>query len=78
MQVAVVVGMIGITYASVPLYRMFCQVQKLPITCLQLSSYASLCFQPLIVFQATGFGGTVQRVKTVEEKIRDTTPEKER
>jgi len=42
---AVVVGMVGITYASVPLYRMFCQ--------------------------ATGFGGTVQRVKSVEEKIRD-------
>lgn len=25
MQVALVVGMVGLTYASVPLYRMFCQ-----------------------------------------------------
>mmetsp|Transcript_2675 Transcript_2675/g.4797 ORF Transcript_2675/g.4797 Transcript_2675/m.4797 type:complete len:313 (-) Transcript_2675:355-1293(-) len=48
---AVVVGMVGITYASVPLYRMFCQ--------------------------ATGFGGTVQRVKSVEEKIRDQDAESE-
>ncbi|KAK9811383.1 hypothetical protein WJX72_002970 [[Myrmecia] bisecta] len=37
--------MIGLTYASVPLYRMFCQ--------------------------ATGFGGTVQQGKTVEEKLRE-------
>lgn len=34
--------MVGVTYASVPLYRMFCQ--------------------------ATGFGGTVKRVETMEEK----------
>lgn len=40
---ALVVAMVGATYASVPLYRMFCQ--------------------------ATGFGGTVQRRETVEEKI---------
>ncbi len=25
-QVAMIVGMVGVTYASVPLYRMFCQV----------------------------------------------------
>jgi len=49
---AVVVGMVGITYLSVPLYRMFCQ--------------------------ATGFGGTVQRTETVEEKIRNRTEEEER
>ncbi|KAF9623466.1 hypothetical protein IFM89_003050 [Coptis chinensis] len=36
-------GMVGLTYASVPLYRTFCQV--------------------------TGYGGTVQRRETVEEKI---------
>lgn len=42
--VAVVVGMVGLTYASVPLYRMFCQ--------------------------ATGFGGTVQEGRSVEEKLR--------
>ncbi|KAJ7566833.1 hypothetical protein O6H91_02G120400 [Diphasiastrum complanatum] len=41
--VAMVVGMVGITYAAVPLYRKFCQ--------------------------ATGYGGTVQRRETVEEKI---------
>lgn len=40
---ALVVAMVGATYGSVPLYRMFCQ--------------------------ATGFGGTVQRRETVEEKI---------
>jgi cytochrome c oxidase assembly protein subunit 11 len=40
---ALTVGMVGATYASVPLYRMFCQ--------------------------ATGFGGTTQRVATVEDKI---------
>merc|ERR1712137_930419 len=44
--------MVGITYLSVPLYRMFCQ--------------------------ATGFGGTVQRTETVEEKIRNRTEEEER
>lgn len=41
---AIVISMVGITYASVPLYRIFCQ--------------------------ATGFGGTVQIGKTVEEKIK--------
>lgn len=41
--VALVLAMVGATYAAVPLYRMFCQ--------------------------ATGFGGTVQRRETVEEKI---------
>jgi cytochrome c oxidase assembly protein subunit 11 len=40
---ALVVGMVGLTYASVPLYRMFCQ--------------------------ATGFGGTVQEGRSVEEKL---------
>ncbi|CAN8310988.1 unnamed protein product [Cochlearia groenlandica] len=40
---AVVFGMVGLTYAAVPLYRTFCQ--------------------------ATGYGGTVQRKETVEEKI---------
>eukprot|EP00246_Nothoceros_aenigmaticus_P008098 TRINITY_DN2258_c0_g1_i3.p1 TRINITY_DN2258_c0_g1~~TRINITY_DN2258_c0_g1_i3.p1 ORF type:complete len:169 (+),score=21.35 TRINITY_DN2258_c0_g1_i3:246-752(+) len=40
---AVVVAMVGCTYASVPLYRKFCQ--------------------------ATGYGGTVKRRETVEEKI---------
>uniref|UniRef100_A0A061RKF6 Cytochrome c oxidase subunit XI assembly protein n=1 Tax=Tetraselmis sp. GSL018 TaxID=582737 RepID=A0A061RKF6_9CHLO len=49
---AIVISMVGITYLSVPLYRLFCQ--------------------------ATGFGGTVQRVKTVEEKIRDRNPEQDR
>jgi len=44
MQAALVVGMVGLTYASVPLYRMFCQ--------------------------ATGFGGTVQEGRSVEEKLR--------
>ena len=42
---ALVVGMVGFTYASVPLYRMFCQ--------------------------ATGYGGTVQRVRTLEDKLKD-------
>eukprot|EP00252_Welwitschia_mirabilis_P013879 TRINITY_DN3068_c0_g1_i1.p1 TRINITY_DN3068_c0_g1~~TRINITY_DN3068_c0_g1_i1.p1 ORF type:complete len:317 (+),score=44.74 TRINITY_DN3068_c0_g1_i1:674-1624(+) len=41
--VAVVVAMVGLTYAAVPLYRKFCQ--------------------------STGYGGTVQRRETVEEKI---------
>lgn len=40
---AIVIGMVGVTYASVPLYRMFCQ--------------------------ATGYGGTVQRAMTLEEKL---------
>lgn len=40
---ALVVGMVGATYASVPLYRLFCQ--------------------------ATGYGGTTQRVLTVEDKV---------
>ena len=40
---ALVIGMVGLTYASVPLYRMFCQ--------------------------ATGYGGTVQRTMTLEEKL---------
>ncbi|KAH9326098.1 hypothetical protein KI387_006276, partial [Taxus chinensis] len=40
---ALVVAMVGSTYAAVPLYRKFCQ--------------------------ATGYGGTVQRRETVEEKI---------
>eukprot|EP00240_Pyramimonas_obovata_P006426 CAMPEP_0118930578 /NCGR_PEP_ID=MMETSP1169-20130426/7214_1 /TAXON_ID=36882 /ORGANISM="Pyramimonas obovata, Strain CCMP722" /LENGTH=306 /DNA_ID=CAMNT_0006872955 /DNA_START=409 /DNA_END=1327 /DNA_ORIENTATION=+ len=42
---ALVIGMVGLTYASVPLYRMFCQ--------------------------ATGYGGTTRRVKSVEEKLLD-------
>ena len=29
LQVAMIVGMVGVTYASVPLYRMFCQVHQL-------------------------------------------------
>ena len=41
---SMVVGMVGVTYASVPLYRIFCN--------------------------ATGFAGTVQTGKTVEEKIK--------
>eukprot|EP00899_Mesostigma_viride_P015536 jgi/Mesvir1/23984/Mv10744-RA.1 len=40
---ALVVAMVGLTYASVPLYRLFCQ--------------------------ATGFGGTIQKKQTVEERI---------
>ncbi|KAH7423851.1 hypothetical protein KP509_12G077100 [Ceratopteris richardii] len=40
---AVVVAMVGCSYAAVPLYRKFCQ--------------------------ATGYGGTVRRRETVEEKI---------
>ncbi|CAO2835322.1 unnamed protein product [Amaranthus hypochondriacus] len=40
---ALVFGMVGMSYAAVPLYRRFCQ--------------------------ATGYGGTVQRRETVEEKI---------
>ncbi|KAL9259229.1 Cytochrome c oxidase assembly protein COX11, mitochondrial-like protein [Drosera capensis] len=40
---ALVFGMVGCSYAAVPLYRRFCQ--------------------------ATGYGGTVQRRETVEEKI---------
>jgi len=40
---ALVIGMVGLTYASVPLYRMFCQ--------------------------ATGYGGTTQRLQTLEEKL---------
>ncbi|GLJ06675.1 hypothetical protein SUGI_0044770 [Cryptomeria japonica] len=40
---ALVVAMVGSTYAAVPLYRKFCQ--------------------------ATGYGGTIQRRETVEEKI---------
>eukprot|EP01024_Parvocaulis_polyphysoides_P071524 TRINITY_DN8925_c0_g2_i4.p1 TRINITY_DN8925_c0_g2~~TRINITY_DN8925_c0_g2_i4.p1 ORF type:complete len:346 (-),score=48.71 TRINITY_DN8925_c0_g2_i4:221-1198(-) len=39
-----VVGVVGLTYLSVPLYRMYCQ--------------------------ATGYGGTVQQGKSVEDKIR--------
>jgi len=42
---AIIVGMVGMTYASVPLYRLFCQ--------------------------ATGYGGTITRVKSVEEKLVD-------
>ena len=42
-QTALVIGMVGLTYASVPLYRMFCQ--------------------------ATGYGGTTQRLQTLEEKL---------
>ncbi|KAI7840298.1 hypothetical protein COHA_006080 [Chlorella ohadii] len=41
---ATAVAMVGMTYAAVPLYRMFCQ--------------------------ATGYGGTVQEGKSVEDKIR--------
>eukprot|EP00249_Psilotum_nudum_P003940 c17447_g1_i1 orf=308-1144(-) len=41
--VALVVAMVGCTYAAVPLYRKFCQ--------------------------ATGYGGTIRRLETVEEKI---------
>lgn len=40
---ALIFGMLGCTYAAVPLYRRFCQ--------------------------ATGYGGTVQRRESVEEKI---------
>ncbi|XP_021760379.1 cytochrome c oxidase assembly protein COX11, mitochondrial-like [Chenopodium quinoa] len=40
---ALVFGMVGCSYAVVPLYRRFCE--------------------------ATGYGGTVQRRETVEEKI---------
>ena len=45
---SIVVGMVGVTYASVPLYRLFCN--------------------------ATGFAGTVQTGKTVEEKIKVENP----
>lgn len=41
--VALVIAMVGCSYAAVPLYRKFCQ--------------------------ATGYGGTVRRRETVEEKI---------
>ncbi|KAF5206740.1 Cytochrome c oxidase assembly protein ctag [Thalictrum thalictroides] len=43
MLMSMVGGMVGLTYASVPLYRTFCQI--------------------------TGYGGTVQRKESVEEKI---------
>eukprot|EP01023_Acetabularia_acetabulum_P041636 TRINITY_DN4065_c0_g1_i1.p1 TRINITY_DN4065_c0_g1~~TRINITY_DN4065_c0_g1_i1.p1 ORF type:complete len:327 (-),score=56.15 TRINITY_DN4065_c0_g1_i1:233-1213(-) len=42
--VAGVIGVLGLTYLSVPLYRMYCQ--------------------------ATGYGGTVQQGKSVEDKIK--------
>lgn len=80
-QTAVVVGMVGITYASVPLYRMFCQVRQPGALycngrhrCCAASEVVAPTAPspvPALRAQATGFGGTVQRVKSVEEKIRD-------
>ena len=102
MQTALVVGMVGITYLSVPLYRMFCQVLRifeyahswagvghqrywghssivLEVDAWQRSHSDAICLDSLCLpIQATGFGGTVQRTETVEEKIRNRTEEEER
>ena len=45
---SVAIGMFGITYASVPLYKVFCQ--------------------------ATGFGGTTQRLEDGDERLKKMTP----
>lgn len=71
---ALIVGMVGLTYASVPLYRMFCQVLASTHTPCLSCTHASTgrlgqTLRTCATGQATGYGGTVKRVKSVEEKI---------
>ena len=65
---AVAIIVLGISYAAVPLYRLFCQV--LLIHCVDILIQ---CFS----FQATGYGGTVY-VVTDTERVETMKPVKER
>jgi cytochrome c oxidase assembly protein Cox11 len=58
MQGALVVGMLGLAYASVPLYRMFCQVSELHASC-----HLAPRLTPTTNHQATGYAGTVRTAK---------------
>lgn len=74
---AAVVGMVGLSYAAVPLYRLYCQVWS----CLLSSAHSVLCYVCHVlcsVHQASGLGGTavpghdtnqVEIMKPVNERV---------
>ena len=75
---AVAIVVLGMSYAAVPLYRLFCQVLYVMCCAVQwpieyTNSSIILCFS----FQATGYGGTVY-VVTDTEKVEAMKPVKER
>jgi cytochrome c oxidase assembly protein Cox11 len=48
LQIAFTVGMVGITYAAVPLYRMFCQVRaRIDVRCIAMMLTAGQLQLPL-------------------------------
>ena len=63
-MLSVALATLGVAYASVPLYKVFCQVRESyghPVCC--WSSVRLKRFTHAVSFpQATGFGGTTQRV----------------
>ena len=70
--IAFVVAMVGVTYASVPLYRYSCTSDGSDdAVVLRRCEHVSDNGQLSRMFcQATGYGGTVQQGQTVEEKLR--------
>ena len=74
-MLSVALATLGVAYASVPLYKVFCQVRGVtwahPVCC--WSSLRLERFTHAISFlQATGFGGTTQRVDVKD--ARDLSP----
>ena len=60
--VAAVIGVAGMSYAAVPLYRLFCQVRHMHIRYWQLVLYVKDgCFQ------SSGYGGTVNSETSAEK-----------
>ena len=68
--IAFVVAMVGVTYASVPLYRCGYTPDGLMRCCSAASKPQTVDQLSRMFCQATGYGGTVQQGQTVEEKLR--------
>ena len=71
---ALVVAMVGATYGSVPLYRLFCQATGAPVTCHSTrggsdSTHRLLGFPAHSLPSHAGYGGTTQRAHSVEDAV---------
>jgi len=72
------VGMIGMSYASVPLYRLYCQVSIRLIVSKPFLVYLLFYNNMFLLLQATGLGGTavaghdtdqVETMKPIRERV---------